>query len=94
MQIKVFKAFPEELLGVGQLIAANCKGLTVAVDLIAGLLRKKDMRRECWEQVADSIRRHLHEDQQEQSMNILEQLSPIAKSFEATFSLFCCLSGG
>ncbi|XP_027099046.1 putative late blight resistance protein homolog R1A-3 [Coffea arabica] len=74
LQIKLFgkESCPPELVKVGQKIAAECKGLTLAADLIAGLLRTMASKNECWAQVANSLNTHLLEDQDGRCMHILE----------------------
>nr|XP_027082249.1 putative late blight resistance protein homolog R1B-23 [Coffea arabica] len=61
LQVKLFKqeSCPQELFGIGQQIAANCKGLPIAVDLIAGLLGTKDRKKESWKQIANGLNAHL-----------------------------------
>lgn len=74
LQVKLFKqeSCPQELFGIGQQIAANCKGLPIAVDLIAGLLGTKDRKKESWKQIANGLNAHLLEDQNGQCMGMLE----------------------
>lgn len=60
LHINVFQLFPlfgsqscpTELVSIGQKIAANCRGLPLTIDLVAGVLRGKDT--EEWKIFAES----------------------------------------
>ncbi|XP_027099192.1 putative late blight resistance protein homolog R1B-16 [Coffea arabica] len=74
LEVKLFQkeCCPQELLGVGMQMAINCKGLPLAVDLVVCLLRNKERRQDCWEQIANSLNTHLLADQQGRCWGILE----------------------
>ncbi|CAI9118777.1 OLC1v1020387C1 [Oldenlandia corymbosa var. corymbosa] len=64
---------PEELLGVGSLIVENCKGLPLAIVVMAALLEKVEKRKYQWEEIAQHMMSHLaHDDGDSQIMLILE----------------------
>ncbi|CAI9102428.1 OLC1v1000694C1 [Oldenlandia corymbosa var. corymbosa] len=46
---------PAELSMISKRIARNCKGLPLAVVLTAGILKKTESRKVCWEQVAKKV---------------------------------------
>ncbi|KAL3510343.1 hypothetical protein ACH5RR_029744 [Cinchona calisaya] len=54
---KIFldKGFPEELTEIGKQIVGNCKGLPLAIVVIAGLLAKEVKTQECWLKFAKDI---------------------------------------
>lgn len=74
VQVKLFQkeCYPQELLGVEMQMAINCKGLPLAVDLVVGLLRNTERRKDCWERIASSLNTHLLADQQGRCWGILE----------------------
>ncbi|KAG8380045.1 hypothetical protein BUALT_Bualt07G0152700 [Buddleja alternifolia] len=54
LRMKVFagKRCPPELEEIGKLIAKNCRGLPLAIVVVAGLLRKSNWRKSHWENIA------------------------------------------
>ncbi|CAI9086845.1 OLC1v1020764C1 [Oldenlandia corymbosa var. corymbosa] len=66
---------PEELLKVARQIATACKGLPLAIVVVAGLLRGRIGGKGCWNEIAGSLRSHLRDDPNpnEQFMHILEK---------------------
>lgn len=46
---------PQELLELGQQIAINCKGLPLTIDIMAGILREIEARKDCWLVVAQNF---------------------------------------
>ncbi|KAI3467120.1 hypothetical protein Pfo_023783 [Paulownia fortunei] len=57
MQEKLFQKeiCPVELVEVGKEIAKKCKGLPLAVAVVAGLLSRMEKKKSQWEQVAESL---------------------------------------
>lgn len=57
LQEKLFKtkSCPMELVEIGEHIARNCKGLPLAVVLIAGILARMDKKVDEWKQVAANL---------------------------------------
>lgn len=70
LQIKVFERdfCPPNLSNVGKRIAEDCKGLPLAIVVVAGLL-KKDMNVNSWKQISESLKSHI---ESEGCMNILD----------------------
>nr|XP_027099044.1 probable disease resistance protein At5g43740 [Coffea arabica] len=60
------------ILSIVGMPSIECKGLTLAVDLVTGLLGKKASNTECWAQVANSLNTNLLEDEDRRCMHILE----------------------
>lgn len=56
-QCKVFcdGKIPEELKEIGKRIVARCKGLPLAIVVIAGLLSKEEKTEQCWRHVGENI---------------------------------------
>ncbi|KAL3504664.1 hypothetical protein ACH5RR_034505 [Cinchona calisaya] len=46
---------PPELSTISKCIARNCKGLPLAVILIAGILKKTERKEDCWEHVSNKL---------------------------------------
>ncbi|KAL3504648.1 hypothetical protein ACH5RR_034489 [Cinchona calisaya] len=46
---------PQELSTISKRIARNCKGLPLAVILIAGILKKTERKKDCWEYVSKKL---------------------------------------
>ncbi|KAI5678852.1 hypothetical protein M9H77_09802 [Catharanthus roseus] len=46
---------PQELLELGQQIAINCKGLPLTIDIMAGILREIEAKKDCWLEVAQNF---------------------------------------
>ncbi|XP_052205099.1 putative late blight resistance protein homolog R1A-10 isoform X7 [Diospyros lotus] len=46
---------PPELMEVGQKIAHKCQGLPLAIIVVAGILASKEKRRDCWNQVEETM---------------------------------------
>ncbi|CAI9089420.1 OLC1v1023992C1 [Oldenlandia corymbosa var. corymbosa] len=63
---------PEHLQQVGRLIARNCKGLPLAIVVIAGLLKNIEVRKNRYEEFAHRFRTYIVDSQQSQLMDILE----------------------
>ncbi|XP_027099479.1 putative late blight resistance protein homolog R1A-3 [Coffea arabica] len=61
LQEKLFNnnGCPSDLLEVGQKIAKNCKGLPLAVVLVAGILARENNDLEWWNQVQESMGSHI-----------------------------------
>ncbi|KAL3504640.1 hypothetical protein ACH5RR_034484 [Cinchona calisaya] len=55
--LKVFggEICPPELLAISERIARNCKGLPLAVILIAGILKTTERKEDCWEHVSNTL---------------------------------------
>ncbi|KAL3504646.1 hypothetical protein ACH5RR_034487 [Cinchona calisaya] len=55
--LKVFggEICPPELLSISERIARNCKGLPLAVILIAGILKTTERKEDCWEHVSNTL---------------------------------------
>lgn len=72
LRIKIFgnKIFPQQLQNIGQEIAANCKGLPLTVDLVAGILRVKQIKE--WKKVAESMKELIFDDPQGQCQKVLD----------------------
>nr|XP_016463400.1 PREDICTED: putative late blight resistance protein homolog R1B-16 [Nicotiana tabacum] len=49
------ESFPDELLDVGKEIVQNCKGLPLVVDLIAGVIARKEKKRSVWLEVLNNL---------------------------------------
>ncbi|XP_075090037.1 uncharacterized protein LOC107786447 isoform X3 [Nicotiana tabacum] len=49
------ESFPDELLDVGEEIVQNCKGLPLVVDLIAGVIARKEKKRSVWLEVRNNL---------------------------------------
>ncbi|XP_075105234.1 putative disease resistance RPP13-like protein 3 isoform X1 [Nicotiana tabacum] len=49
------ESFPDELLDVGKEIVQNCKGLPLVVDLIAGVIARKEKKRSVWLDVLNNL---------------------------------------
>ncbi|KAL2559040.1 Late blight resistance protein R1-A [Forsythia ovata] len=73
LQEKLFKteSCPMELVKIGKQIARNCKGLPLAVILIAGILARMDQNIDQWKQVAASLSTFIVNDSR-QCLDILE----------------------
>ena len=73
MKLKVFgkQIFPQDLVEIGEQIARKCQGLPLAIVVVAGILTKKDDKKEEWERVAGSLSSHIASDPK-QCMDILE----------------------
>ncbi|KAL2531442.1 Disease resistance protein RPP13 [Abeliophyllum distichum] len=58
---KVFqdKNCPQELLDIGKQIAANCRGLPLAVVVIAGVLANMEKKEHLWQKVARNFSSHI-----------------------------------
>ncbi|CAI9112356.1 OLC1v1012796C1 [Oldenlandia corymbosa var. corymbosa] len=50
---------PPELLGIGKLIANCCKGMPLAVCLIAAILSRIEQKLDLWNQLAETLKSHL-----------------------------------
>ncbi|KAL3519971.1 hypothetical protein ACH5RR_018120 [Cinchona calisaya] len=50
------KSCPQELEGVGHQIASKCGGLPLAIVVIAGLLSRITRTRDCWNDIADTVK--------------------------------------
>nr|XP_027100451.1 putative late blight resistance protein homolog R1A-4 [Coffea arabica] len=74
LQKKLFdtKECPNELMEVGEQIAASCKGLPLAVIAIAGLLGRTDMILDRWKEVLESICSQTTNDPEMRCMEILD----------------------
>ncbi|XP_052205093.1 putative late blight resistance protein homolog R1A-3 isoform X2 [Diospyros lotus] len=46
---------PPELMEVGRKIAHKCQGLPLAIIVVAGILASKEKRRDCWNQVGETM---------------------------------------
>ncbi|CAI9118778.1 OLC1v1020388C1 [Oldenlandia corymbosa var. corymbosa] len=63
---------PKELLEVGRLIVENCKGLPLAIIVMAGLLEKVEKRKDRWEEIGrTSMSRTARDDGDNQIMHML-----------------------
>ncbi|KAL2531443.1 Disease resistance protein RPP13 [Abeliophyllum distichum] len=73
LQRKVFqdKNCPQELLGIGKQIAANCRGLPLAVVVIAGVLANMEKKEHLWQKVARNLSSHLSQTH-DKSIQLLE----------------------
>lgn len=74
LQVKLFngKDYPPVLREVGKKIAANCRGLPLAVVLASGLLKSREREEECWKQVMESSMSLVADEPQRQWMGVLE----------------------
>ncbi|KAI5678185.1 hypothetical protein M9H77_09135 [Catharanthus roseus] len=74
LQVKLFngKDYPPVLREVGKKIAANCRGLPLAIVLASGLLKNREREEECWKQVMESSMSLVADEPQRQWMGILE----------------------
>lgn len=63
---------PEDLLEIGGLIAKGCKGLPLAVVVVAALLKRALDKEVWWKEVAESLRSLIMDDQDMQFKCILE----------------------
>ncbi|KAL7181039.1 hypothetical protein ACSBR1_039988 [Camellia fascicularis] len=63
-QWKVFQkeSCPSELIEIGKQIMKKCKGLPLAIVVIAGLLAKNKKTKECWKQVSQSVSSYIVSD--------------------------------
>ncbi|KAL7163245.1 hypothetical protein ACSBR2_039360 [Camellia fascicularis] len=63
-QWKVFQkeSFPSKLIEIRKEIMKKCKGLPLAIVVIAGLLAKNKKTEECWKQVCESVSSYIVSD--------------------------------
>ncbi|KAA8529829.1 hypothetical protein F0562_034367 [Nyssa sinensis] len=73
LQRKVFlkESCPPALVDIGKLIAEKCRGLPLAIVVIAGLLAKTEKTKNWWNQVAESVSSYIVSDTEQQCMNTL-----------------------
>ncbi|KAL2531451.1 Disease resistance protein RPP13 [Abeliophyllum distichum] len=73
LQRKVFQDenCPQELLDIGKQIAANCRGLPLAVVVIAGVLANMEKKEQFWQEVARNLSSHISQSQ-DKSIQLLE----------------------
>ncbi|KAI5659204.1 hypothetical protein M9H77_27997 [Catharanthus roseus] len=59
MKLSYKDGFPLNLIDMGRKIAETCKGLPLAIVLVAGLLVKADRDFEFWKQIAENLKSHV-----------------------------------
>ncbi|XP_016484144.2 late blight resistance protein R1-A-like isoform X1 [Nicotiana tabacum] len=61
---KVFgeESCPSLLMNIGRQIAEKCGQLPLSIALVAGVLAEVEKKEECWEQVANNLVPHIHND--------------------------------
>ncbi|KAI3451636.1 hypothetical protein Pfo_008301 [Paulownia fortunei] len=71
---KVFynECCPSQLEGIGKEIAANCRGLPLAVVVIAGILSTMDKAESTWKNVGGNVASQIFSDKNNSMMQILE----------------------
>ncbi|CAI9108351.1 OLC1v1007924C1 [Oldenlandia corymbosa var. corymbosa] len=63
---------PEELVQVGKKIAELCKGVPLAVVVVAGMLEKTEKKQESWQQILEELNTRVNDDPESQCKSILE----------------------
>ncbi|KAA8535371.1 hypothetical protein F0562_030374 [Nyssa sinensis] len=96
LQKKVFQktSCPTELVEIGKQIAKKCRGLPLAIVVVAGLLAKTEQTESWWKKVAQSVSSYILEDfRRPQAIHghTSTELQPLASSLEIMLYLYGCI---